>query len=90
MTTVSTHIQECQLRFIQECQLTLSAVCLRAEILLKTSKRGALLSRLWSQKVLATTRKEIFSKSNGANPKCGVPYGDFVWFLFSFLPHSHY
>lgn len=88
MTTVSTHIQECQLRFIQECQL-LSAVHLRAEILLKTSKRGALLSRMWSQKGLVTTWKEMFSKSNGVSPKCGVAYGVFVWFLFPFLPHPH-
>lgn len=86
MTTVSTHIQECQLRFIQECQLILSAFHSRAEILQKMSKRGALLSGMWSQKVLVTTWKEILSKSNGVSPKCDVPYRDFVWVLFPFLP----
>lgn len=94
MTAVSTHIQECQFRFIQECQLILSAVHLRAEILLKMSRRGALLSSMWSHKVLVTAWKEILSKSNGVSPKCAVPYGDFVWFLLPFLPipmtHAYY
>lgn len=38
MTTVSTHMQECQLRFIQQCQPILSAAHLKAEILLKMTK----------------------------------------------------
>lgn len=46
MTTVSTRILECQLGFTQKCQFILSAVHLRAEILRKMSKRGALLNRM--------------------------------------------
>lgn len=30
--------------------------------------------------------EKLFSKSNGFSPKWGVSYGDFVWFLFLFLP----
>lgn len=84
MTTVTTHILECQLRFVQECQLILSAVHLRAEIQLTLAKRGVLLSRMWSQKVLVIHGNGYSAKSMEETQN-GVPLGDFAWARFPFL-----
>lgn len=87
MTTVITHIQECQLRFVQECQLTLSAVHLRAEILLKMAKRGALLSRMWYQKFLVIHGNGYSAKAMEKTQNVVFLWEILSGLCFPFFPH---
>lgn len=86
MTTVTTHIQECQLRFVQECQLILSAVHLRAEILLKMAKQD-LLSRMWSQKVLVILGNGYSAKAVEKDQNVVFLWEILPGLCFSYFPH---